>query len=124
MKKLFRSVLILAALAAAPLAIAANTATVTLGSGVNLSVTGNYAVGNFGNASAITVGASPFSYTNATTQKELVTVVGGTVSAVTITRNGQTTTSTGAVAGPFLLAPTDVLVVTYSVAPTMNLIPE
>lgn len=64
---------------------------------------------------AITVGASPFSFMNVQPYTVLVTVSGGTVSAITI--NG---TNVGATSGTFALTTNSVIQVTYTVAPTMT----
>lgn len=74
--------------------------------------------------SAITVGASPYSYQNTTSYAVNVLVSGGTVSAVDFTRDNTTFYSVGVVAGMFTLSPYDRLRVTYTVAPTMTLIPR
>jgi hypothetical protein len=68
-----------------------------------------------GGGAAITVGASPFSYTNGDGFEEYVVVSGGTVSAITL--DG---ISTGQTAGVFILGVGDTLEVTYSAAPTMT----
>lgn len=73
---------------------------------------------------AITVGASPYSYQNTTSYAVDVLVSGGTVSAVDFTRDNTTFYSVGVVAGMFTLSPYDRLRVTYTVAPTMTLIPR
>ena len=73
---------------------------------------------------AITVGASPYSYQNTTSYAVNVLVNGGTVSAVDFTRDNTTFYSVGVVAGMFTLSPYDRLRVTYTVAPTMTLIPR
>lgn len=82
-------------------------------------------VWNLQNASvtavAITVGASPFAYT--ALAEGTVTVSGGTVSAISITR-GATVVPTGVTAGVFPLSQGDIITVTYSVLPTMNFIPS
>lgn len=71
---------------------------------------------------AITPGASPFAYT--ALAEGSVTVAGGTVSAISITR-GATVVPTGATAGIFPLSQGDIITVTYSVVPTtMNFIPS
>ena len=67
---------------------------------------------------AITVGASPFSYTNLTGNRQLVSITGGTISAISITRNG-INNGIAAGASQATLSPGDILVVTYSVAPVM-----
>lgn len=70
--------------------------------------------------SAITVGASPFVYTNADQSSELVYVLGGTVSAVA--KNGATIASgTSAIMPvPVWLEPGEAATVTYTAAPTMQ----
>jgi len=68
-----------------------------------------------GGGAAITVGASPFSYTNSDGFEEYVVVSGGTVSAITLDA-----ISTGQTAGVFILGVGDTLEVTYSAAPTMT----
>ena len=67
---------------------------------------------------SITVGASPYSYTNLTGNKQVVSITGGTISAVSITRNA---INNGLDAGTkqVLLSPGDSVVVTYSVLPSM-----
>lgn len=74
--------------------------------------------------SGITVGASPFVYQNSGSTPADVIVQGGTVSAVELTRDNVTFYSTGVVGGVFNLSPGDRLRVTYTVAPTMTLIPR
>lgn len=74
--------------------------------------------------STITVTGSPFTYQNTTTFPTDVIVQGGTVSKVEFSRDGTTWYDTGVVAGMFGLSPSDRLRVTYTVAPTMTLIPR
>jgi len=69
------------------------------------------------NNTSISVGASPFTYTNSYDFPIIVTVSGGTVSAIAL--DGVTT---GATSGAFLLLPNHTLQVTYSSAPTMTAI--
>lgn len=71
---------------------------------------------------APTVGASPWSYT-APTYGSLV-IQGGTVSAVTITRSGQSAVNIGVTAGMFYVQAGDVITITYSAAPTVIFIPH
>jgi len=73
--------------------------------------------------SAITVGVSPYDYTNSTTADVDVIVRGGTVSSIQIGRGGSYE-SVGVVAGMFRLSPADTLRVTYTIAPTMRLVPR
>jgi hypothetical protein len=67
---------------------------------------------------AITVGASPFNYANASGVRQLVSVRGGTVSQ--ISRGRSALGITGQTTGQYSLEPGENLQVTYSVAPTMN----
>ncbi|AOJ10345.1 hypothetical protein [Burkholderia mayonis] len=73
-----------------------------------------------GAIAAITVGASPFTYT--ATQAGTVYTSAGTVSALQFKR-GATTIDTGIVDGPVPVDIGDKVIVTYSVAPTMNFAP-
>lgn len=86
--------------------------------GLDVSATGMRTYINAGPV-AITVGASPFAYTAVNPQ--VVTVTGGTTSAITLTRNGVTTANIGTTT-PFheYMSNGDVLNVTYSGAPTMK----
>lgn len=68
----------------------------------------------------ITVGASPYSYTALFDGQ--VVVVGGTVSAIAIARQG-TSVATGLTAGIFPLARLDVLTITHTGAPTATFLP-
>ncbi len=65
---------------------------------------------------AITVGGSPFAYTAQGSQ--VVTVTGGTVSSITLSRGGTASASLGT-AGSFFVADQDILTVTYTGLPTM-----
>lgn len=71
------------------------------------------------NAAAITVGASPFSYT--ATSSGVVLIAGGTVSAIALGRNG-VFTGIGVTAGPVPVSEGDAVRVTYAVAPTMTFV--
>lgn len=70
-------------------------------------------------AAAITVAASPFSYT--ATSSGTVLVSGGTVSAIDLGRNGAFT-NVGVIAGAVPVSDGDVVRVTYTVAPTMTFV--
>jgi len=79
----------------------------------------------------IAVGASPFAYTNNEGIPMKILVIGGTVTQVMFTRQGDSWIEenpsasgggTGTV-GTYLLMPGDVITISYSVAPTMNSIP-
>lgn len=69
----------------------------------------------------VTVGASPFTYTAPV--KGFILLTGGTVSAVEFSRDGTTFYSYGATAGQFQLNSQDQIRVTYTVTPTMTLVP-
>lgn len=69
------------------------------------------------NNTAITVGASPFTYTNSYDFPVIVTVSGGAVTGIALD-----SVTTGATAGAFLLLPNHTLQVTYTTAPTMTAI--
>lgn len=70
---------------------------------------------------AITPTGSPFSYTAAF--DGTVAVTGGTVSAISLTRQG-TSVATGITTGLFPLSRLDLLQVTYSGAPVMTFLPR
>lgn len=74
-----------------------------------------------GSQIAPTVGASPWSYT-VPAYGNLV-IQGGTVSAVTITRPGGSPVNIGVQAGMFPVQASDVIIITYTVAPTVTFIP-
>lgn len=69
-------------------------------------------------AAAVTLTGSPFTYT-APADGSLA-VSGGTVSSITISRRGATAVSAGVTAGTVALLAGDVVVITYSSAPTVN----
>lgn len=66
----------------------------------------------------VTPGASPYTYSPGEPGFALIT--GGTVSSITWTRDGSTFLTTGMTSGFFPLECTDSLVITYTVAPTVN----
>ncbi len=68
----------------------------------------------------IIVGASPFIYKNTSGYLSKVFIIGGTVSAIQFSRD---TVNFFTNIQPIILAPGDVVKVTYSVAPTMTLVP-
>jgi len=74
--------------------------------------------------SGITPGASPYTYQNTLGYPADVIVNGGTVSAIAFSRDNATFYTAGAIGGIFPLSPYDYLRVTYTVAPTMTLIPR
>lgn len=72
-------------------------------------------------AQSVAIGASPFSYTAAFDGTMFVT--GGTVSAISLTRQG-TSVATGITTGLFPLSRLDILQVTYSGLPVMTFLPR
>lgn len=75
-----------------------------------------------GNETALTIGASPYTYVAGV--KGSLIVSGGTVSAIDFSRNGTTFYSTGETAGMFPLNARDSLRITYTVLPTMTFVPS
>jgi len=67
---------------------------------------------------AITVGASPFTYTNSTANDETISIVGGVVSSIFFERSG-VSNGTGITNGQVTLSTNDKVIVTYSTLPTM-----
>ena len=74
--------------------------------------------------SSITVGASPYTYQNTNTYTADIIVSGGGVSLLEFSRNGTAFFNTGSFYGMFTLSPYDLLRVTYTLAPTMTIIPR
>lgn len=70
-----------------------------------------------------TAGASPYTYTNTTGAPVNIYIAGGTVSAITIARQG-TAFTTGLTSGMFRLAQNDSITVTYTVIPTVTVMPD
>lgn len=68
------------------------------------------------------VGASPWTYTNATGFRVFAVVAGGTISDVSVSRDNATFYSLGTSRGA-VLGTLDYLKVTYTVAPTVALLP-
>jgi hypothetical protein len=75
-----------------------------------------------GNESALTIGASPYTYVAGV--KGSLIVSGGTVSAIAFSRDGATFYSTGQTAGMFPLNARDSLRITYTVLPTVTFVPS
>jgi hypothetical protein len=73
---------------------------------------------------AITVGSSPFTWTNTTGQYVEVVILTGTVSSVNRLRHGVSFEAPVSMPGSHLLAPTDKLEVTYSSLPVMGYLPH
>lgn len=74
------------------------------------------------NLSAVTPGASPFTY-RAPAGGSLI-VQGGTVSQVQFSRDGTAFFTTGQTQGMFPVSQGDALAITYSAAPTLNFVPR
>lgn len=74
------------------------------------------------NVEPVTLTGSPYVYS--ATKKGCVIINGGTVSAVAFSRDGGTTYYTvGTVAGMFTVNASDLLKITYTVAPTVTFVP-
>ena len=73
---------------------------------------------------SVVVGASPFTFQNTTGRSVDLIVSGGTVSAIAFSRDNVTFYGVGSTAGVFWLSPYDYLRVTYTVAPTITLVPR
>ena len=71
---------------------------------------------------SITVGASPFTYTNNTGRYQQVLISGGTVTQI-LYKRGADQGVTGLMGGALLVAPGDELVISHSGAPTMSRTP-
>ena len=67
----------------------------------------------------IVPGASPFDYYNCGYEPYTVTISGGTVSALTYSKDGTNFDSVGATAGQFIVSPGDRLRMTFSSVPTV-----
>lgn len=70
-------------------------------------------------STAITVGASPFDYTNFTPQPVTLTVSGGTVSSVVV-GNGSGSSLNAGIQGQFTIVPNGTATITYTVTPTVR----
>lgn len=71
---------------------------------------------------SITVGASPFTYTNSTGRYQQVIISGGTVTQI-LYKRGVDTVLSGQTSGTIVVAPGDELVVSHGGAPAMSRIP-
>jgi hypothetical protein len=93
------------------------TGTINIGAGqTNMSIDGCPGYNNEASASAVSVGASPYTYTNATGAKVSLTITGGTVSSVTL-GGDQIASATGT---QVLVPAGGSVVITYSSAPTVK----
>ncbi|WP_321795219.1 glycosyl hydrolase family 28-related protein [Burkholderia sp. BCC1988] len=73
---------------------------------------------------AQTVGSSPWTFTNRNPSGVSMSVAGGTVSSIAVSRNGQAAYAAGLTNGLVDLKPGDAMTVTYSAAPTVTMIPR
>jgi len=80
------------------------------------------AVNGLQGAPATASGASPLILRNDTPCDEMVFISGGTVSVVEYSRDSTTWIPTGIISGQFTVFPGDYLRITYTVAPTINLV--
>ena len=72
---------------------------------------------------AVTVGASPFYYTNTSDTEVDAVIVGGTVSAADFTRDGSNFYSVS-VRSMIRLSPYDSVLISHSITPTLIIIPR
>ncbi|MDN7619327.1 glycosyl hydrolase family 28-related protein [Burkholderia cenocepacia] len=70
------------------------------------------------------VGASPWTFANTYPSAVSLSVAGGTVSSIGVSRNGQAAYACGLTNGMIDLKPGDAMTVTYSVAPAVTMIPR
>lgn len=70
---------------------------------------------------AVTVGASPYTYS--APRGGFVIVSGGTVSVIAFSRDGTNFYTTGQTAGCFPISAADFLKITYTVLPTVTFVP-
>ena len=76
-----------------------------------------------GAATTVSVGASPYTYTNSSVSNQQIFVQGGTVSAISFNPNGGTGIAlSGLTDNVITLRPNDTLTITYTAAPTVNTI--
>ncbi|KAG8154302.1 right-handed parallel beta-helix repeat-containing protein [Burkholderia catarinensis] len=71
-----------------------------------------------------TVGASPWTFANNNVSAVSMSIAGGAVSSISVSRNGQASYATGLTNGMVDLKPGDAMTVTYSAAPTVTMIPR
>ena len=76
-----------------------------------------------GAATTVSVGASPYTYTNSSTSNQQIFIQGGTVSAISFNPNGGTGIAlSGLTDNVITMRPNDTLTITYTAAPTVNTI--
>ena len=77
-----------------------------------------------GARTSVAVGASPFTFINTENSPIMCFIAGGSLSALTFSRDGIVFDNCGFLAGMVSLNPSDRLVITYAVAPTVVYYPQ
>jgi hypothetical protein len=78
---------------------------------------------NAGASTAVSVGASPYTYTNSSASNQQVFIQGGTVTAISFNPNGVSGISLSGLTDNILtMRPNDTLTITYTAAPTITTI--
>ncbi|WP_322083614.1 glycosyl hydrolase family 28-related protein [Burkholderia sp. BCC1972] len=90
----------------------------------NIAQNGFVGLGVQLNPVAQTVGPSPWTFANRNLSGVSMSVTGGTVSSIAVSRNGQAAYAAGLTNGLIDLKPGDAMTVTYSAAPTVVMIPR
>ena len=75
-----------------------------------------------GTATSVTLGASPYTYTNTSLSNQELLITGGTISAISYAPNGGTGISMNIGLSAITLRVNDTLTITYTTAPTINTI--
>lgn len=76
-----------------------------------------------GASTTVTVGASPYTYTNSSASNQQIFIQGGTVSAISFNPNGVSGISlSGLTDNVLTMRPNDTLTITYTAAPTVTTI--
>ena len=98
-----------------------NNANISVSSSGIISVVGIKTTA--GAATAVTAGASPYTYANSSSSNQQIFIQGGTVSAISYNPNGGTGIALSALTDNILvLRPNDSVTITYTAAPTINTI--
>lgn len=90
-----------------------NDAGITIGNGYQTNATAQ---------SSVTVGTSPYTYTNTSASNQEVLIYGGTITAITFTAKGGTAIDMNITLSSIVLRVGDALTITYSTAPTISTI--
>lgn len=96
------------------------TTPISPGTGTGHLVANNQWGANPPAKNVLTVGASPFTWQNATGYRVALTVYAGTVTAVKYSRDNSSFYNTGTTQGQFVVDPGDYLQVTYTAAPSIE----